>query len=138
VPQRVEPAQRREFNPNKDSVEDLDTFAYLEHVEKITDSEALPSPHPLPRTKTYPGAGAPMSDYIPGLWERDAHGSLETNLHNNPNYPFATCKEYKYIHSGIKKNVMKTYYVIMLKEENTALRSQASKTEKAFRSSWLA
>ena len=34
-----EPAQCREFNTNKDSVEDLDVFPYLQHVENITDSE---------------------------------------------------------------------------------------------------
>jgi hypothetical protein len=121
MPRRVEPAQYREFNTNKDSVKDLDAFSYLEHVEIFADSESEPPPPP-PQTEIYPGAGAPLIDYIAEPWERDAQGCLKTNLQINPYYPFATHVEYNYNQCGIQKKGMKTYYDNMQKEENTALR----------------
>jgi hypothetical protein len=89
APQRVEPTQHREFNVNKDSVEDLDVFPYLEHVENIVPSMSH-QPPPVPRMAIYPNASAPLIDYIAEPWERNSQGCLETNLQNNHYYPFAT------------------------------------------------
>jgi len=73
-------------------------------------------------TYLYPGAGAPLIDFIPETWERHTQGCIEKLLHNNPYYPFATCEEYKFTQCGMKRKGMKTYYDNTLKEENTALR----------------
>jgi hypothetical protein len=100
----------------------LDVFLYQEHVEKIADLQSQPPTPPLPRTESYPGTGAPLSDGVVQPWERDALGCREMNLQNSLYYPVATREEYNYIQCGIKKLRMKRYYDHMLKEENTTLR----------------
>jgi len=84
APRRVEPAQCREHYTNKHSVEVVGAFPYLKHVENITDSESQPPQPALRGVETYPGTGPPLSDYIAESWERNAQGSLETKLQNNP------------------------------------------------------
>jgi hypothetical protein len=88
----------------------LDTFPNLELVENIADTEYEPPPPPPPQTETYPCAGLLLVDYIAEPWAHEAQGCFETNLQNNPYYLFATREEYKYIHCGIEKKGMKTYY----------------------------
>jgi hypothetical protein len=94
---------------------------YLEYVDNIADLEfQLPSP-PVPPRDIFPGMGALVTEYIAAGGESDSQGCLETNLQNNPHSPYGTCKEYKYIHCGIPKTGMETYYDKVLQEKNQTL-----------------
>jgi len=121
APWHVEPGQHREFNCIIDQVNNLDTFPYLGQVKNIPDSESQPLAPPLSQTETYPGAGAPLCDYISDPWEWHAQGCLETILQNDLYYPSATCEEYRDVQSGIEKKGMEPYYENMRTEKNTAL-----------------
>jgi hypothetical protein len=60
--------QCREFNPNKDSVDDLDALRYLKHLENIVELESKPLPSALLWTETYAGTNAGLSEYIAEPW----------------------------------------------------------------------
>jgi len=77
--------------------------------------------------ETYLGTGAPLSDYIPELWEHNVQGYLGTNLQNNPYCPFVMREECNSIQCGIKKNGIKTYYDNVLKKEKTTLHLRSFK-----------
>jgi len=119
TPRHNGPAQHHEFKANIDSVEALDMFPYLEHLENIAALEPQLRPPPLLQMKTYPSTGALESDYIAEASERDTHRSLGTNIQTNPYYLFAMHEEYNYIQCWINMQGMKTYYDNVLKEENT-------------------
>lgn len=100
---------------------------YLEPPENVTDSEYQPLPPPLPRTETYSGNCAPLSNHIAEPWGYDAHGSLATHLQNTAYYLFPMHEEYKSIQHWIKKQGMNTYYNITLINANTTLLSPSFK-----------
>jgi len=136
--QWVQPTLCREFNANKDSVDDMDAFPSFEHIQSIIDSKSQTVPPPLPRRNTYPGGGAPRSDSSPEPSERDPQSCLETNIENNLFYLFATHEEYKYIQCGMNKKGEKRYYDNVLKQENIVRCFQATKMGIVSRSSWRA
>jgi len=118
APQCVEPAPRREFNTDKESIKDVELFPYLEHVKTTADTAILPQPPTPRRREIFSGAGVALSDYMAEWWESDTLGCVETIELNNPWYPCATCEEYKSIQRGIKIKAMKTYYDNVVTHEN--------------------
>jgi hypothetical protein len=127
VPQCVDATQGGDLNTNKDSVEDLDVYPYLEHIETIADTESQPYSPPQLHTDTYPGAGAPLCKSIAYPWEPDAQGFLQMYLQNNAYSRSAMRGEYQYIQCGIMKKGMQTYYHNVLEEEINSLHFRSFK-----------
>ncbi|KAF8542578.1 hypothetical protein BDD12DRAFT_802789 [Trichophaea hybrida] len=121
LPQRGDTAQHREFNINNDSVEHLDPFPHLKHIEINTESESQQPWHLLLGTESCSGAGLLQSDNIDEPPDRDTQGFPKTNLQNHSYYPYGMAEEYKYTQCGIKKRGMKKYYNNILKEANNIL-----------------
>jgi hypothetical protein len=122
TPQPVEPALHREFNANKDAVQDLHSFPYRQEVENIADLESQAPRPTLLQMELYLCASPPLIDYIAEPLPRDTESCFETTLKTNPNYLFPTHELYKSIQCGIKMKGMKMYYDNLLKEANSALR----------------
>ena len=121
APQCKEAAQHYVFHTNIDSVEGLDAFPYIKHVENVADSESQPPTPPVALPDKHPSASAPLEDNIAEPWEPDAQGCLEKKLQSNPYYLFAMGEKYNYIRCGIRKKQMKTYSDNVLKKGHTAL-----------------
>jgi hypothetical protein len=65
---RIEPGQHPQFNPDTDSVEDLDAIPPLEQIETIPDPESELPAAALSQTETNSGAGPAPSDYFAAGW----------------------------------------------------------------------
>jgi len=68
MPRGDEPTERCEFNANKDSVEDLDVFLYLEVVKNIGDLASRPLPPSVLCTEANPSGSATLWEYISEPW----------------------------------------------------------------------
>ena len=137
TPRGVEPTQRHQFNANKDSVEDLDGFPYLKHIESITDSEAK-SPPPLPQREIYPGVDSPLIDYIAEPREHDTQGCLQTNLQNNPTTHLRRMESTNISSVESRRRASIRTMTTCWRKKTPLWVSQASKTGMASRSFWLA
>jgi len=127
TPRLIEPTKHHEFNPDKDSVEDMDAFLYMKHVVNMVDSESQPLPPAPLLTETSWGAAVLQSDYNTVQWECDTQGCFVTINQYHVYYPFATGEEKIYIHYGVVMQGMMTYYDQWLQEANIALRFQSFK-----------
>jgi hypothetical protein len=120
MPGRIEPAPHHKFHYIKHSVQDLNSFAFLELSEIIADMKSQPLP-PRPQTEIQLGPGSPRINNIAKISEHNSLSGFETNLQKCPYYLFAMREQYNYFQCGIKKKDFKTYYDNALNEENHPL-----------------
>jgi len=138
APRCVEHAQCREFNANKDSVEGLDAFPYLEQIQNIADSESQPPPPALPWMETYPSAGALLSEYIAEPWEHDAQGALRRTYKTIPTTHLRRMKSTNISSVGSRRRAWRSTMTTCWRKKTPLCVSQASTMGIASRSSWLA